>query len=427
MRDLRTIRARDYEAATSIAPLLVAAIGSAVIGGGASLLAANKAANASERATDQSLALQRQQFDQTRQDFAPFLNAGTNALNPLMNRLGAGPPAGGGAPGNALNSVFSGGSTGGGWEDAYLAANPDVMQAYYADPNAQAKGSPQDWARYHWSAHGQQEVAQGSAGRVAPGATQAQPEAAPSTIPTQGGIDPSSNSLSTLMQQVMAERPPTPERAPAPERPVMTRPTVAPVDVSLASYEKSPGYEFQQTEARRGTVAGASATGALQSGAAMKALQDRAQNIAKLDYRDWRDYTTSQGNRREDVANANFAFDAGRSDNNYQFGVTRGDNIHNLDRAFNTDVYNLDRGQALDIYNRGTDDLFRLAGIGTGAAGQTAAAGQNYTSGSSNAIFSNAANQGNAALSSANSLQSLIGQGLNAYAYSQGVNRPGAR
>ena len=71
--------------------LPVAIIGSSLFGSEASSDAANTAAQASGQASDASIAEQRRQYDQSRTDQAPYLAAGTGAVN----RLGAGVGYGG--------------------------------------------------------------------------------------------------------------------------------------------------------------------------------------------------------------------------------------------------------------------------------------------------------------------------------------------
>lgn len=58
-------------------------VGTAVVGGVAQNRAAKKAANAQNRATDASIEEQRRQFDLTRQDHMPWLDAGKSALGRL--------------------------------------------------------------------------------------------------------------------------------------------------------------------------------------------------------------------------------------------------------------------------------------------------------------------------------------------------------
>lgn len=61
-----------------------AVIGGAVVGGIASNSAAGKAADAQTQAADQANATQRYQYDQTREDQAPYREAGYNALAQLQ-------------------------------------------------------------------------------------------------------------------------------------------------------------------------------------------------------------------------------------------------------------------------------------------------------------------------------------------------------
>lgn len=76
-----------------------AAIGG-IAGGLLSSRAAGKAADAQEASAANQLALQREIFNQTREDLNPFREAGTNALGALLFELGLGPaPVIGGQPG----------------------------------------------------------------------------------------------------------------------------------------------------------------------------------------------------------------------------------------------------------------------------------------------------------------------------------------
>lgn len=62
----------------------VAAIaGAAIVGAGASIYSAKKAAKAQTKAADQSIAEQRRQYDQTRADQAPWRTAGSAAIDKL--------------------------------------------------------------------------------------------------------------------------------------------------------------------------------------------------------------------------------------------------------------------------------------------------------------------------------------------------------
>ena len=60
---------------------IAAIAGAAVIGAGASIYSAKKAAKAQKNAADQSIAEQRRQYDQTRADQAPWRTAGSAAID----------------------------------------------------------------------------------------------------------------------------------------------------------------------------------------------------------------------------------------------------------------------------------------------------------------------------------------------------------
>lgn len=65
-----------------------ALIGSAVVGAGASIYGANKAASAQEKAANQASQLQKDQYAQTRADLAPYRDAGQTALGQYQGLLG---------------------------------------------------------------------------------------------------------------------------------------------------------------------------------------------------------------------------------------------------------------------------------------------------------------------------------------------------
>lgn len=65
---------------------LIGSIGGALIQAGS----ANRAANAQERASEQQLALQREMWGTTRDDYSPFRDAGGNALAAYLSEFGFG-------------------------------------------------------------------------------------------------------------------------------------------------------------------------------------------------------------------------------------------------------------------------------------------------------------------------------------------------
>lgn len=62
--------------------------GATLAGAGASVYGANKAASAQKKAAQQAGDIQRQQFEQTRGDLAPYRDVGSNALSQYQNLLG---------------------------------------------------------------------------------------------------------------------------------------------------------------------------------------------------------------------------------------------------------------------------------------------------------------------------------------------------
>jgi len=361
-----------------------AILGSAVIGGVVSSSAASKAAKSSQQATDQATALAREQYQQTRADNEPFRQAGSAAINPLMAQLG----------------ISAGGTTGSSpapaaptqdWA-AYIAANPDVAAAVNAPNSGYAGDTPEARAADQYARYGQGE------GRVVP--TVAAPVAAqPTTATTSTNpflVDPTTGGVNTL-------------RPTADPRETYTRPDTPAFSYGLDEYKASPGYQYRQDEARKSILSSAGATGALQSGAALKELYDRGDQIAYQDF----------GNERA-FAYDQYGADRARTDQNFAADRAYGTDIYNTDRTYGDSLYNLDRGYATDTYNNRTNNLFNLTSLGASTNNANASAGNTATGLQTNALFSNAATQGNAALTQANSFNNILSTGLNAYAYNQG-------
>lgn len=133
----------------------------------------------------------------------------------------------------------------------------------------------------------------------------------------------------------------------------------------LSDYQASPGYQWQQDQARKGIEAGAAARGYLNSGAAMKAISDRAQQIALQDFRNERQFA------------------------------------YGLNRDQRAD-YQDDRNYLTGRYDRGTDDLFRYTGMGANSLNATGnaylgvgQAGADAALGTGNANSGAALQQGN--------------------------------
>lgn len=97
----------------------VAVAAASVVGGAMSADASKKAAKAQARGADAATAEQARQYDQTREDLAPWRNTGSQALNALNRLFGFETPASGG--------YFS--------AEKYLAENPDVAAGEWSSQN----------------------------------------------------------------------------------------------------------------------------------------------------------------------------------------------------------------------------------------------------------------------------------------------------
>lgn len=426
-----------------------AIIGSAILGAGASAYSASKAnkaaktaADATQQAADASTAEAARQYDQTRQDYAPWRAVGQGALTALAQQYGitiptteispSGTQAPGTAPARQASEVAQ--------LRAYLAENPDVAQAWEtsAKNNPKYGGDALAWAQDHYQQWGQSEGRQLPAAPAAQPQTQTAPVAPQAPAPTQpsgmatqiAGAGPALPARQDYTRPTTPERP-TMTRPVTAARPTISRPTTNPLDISLDAYQESPDLRFQLDEARKGTIAATGASGSLQSGAAAKALQDRAQNIAASDFNSWvdrqirlfdtandrtdRNYAFDAGrldsnfNFDSSRADSNFNFDAGRSDQNFVYDTNRRDNIFESDRAFGTDVYNQDRSYLTNRYDTKTSGLFSLAGMGTTANAANAQAGQTYSNILGDNLFSTAAAQGKAAQTIAGNNSQAVG------------------
>ena len=393
----------------------MAILGSAIVGAGAGAISSNsaakKAANASQTATDANTVLQREALATQQANTAVARGAGDASINQLMQRLGISQNTGQGAtPGSSSSPP--------GFNDAaYLAANPDVAEAVQRGETTAAQ---------HYEQYGKNE------GRLL-GTPQPAPtndvQLSPATqVPTfERPADPAPGTPGaspTFTPQVY--------EAPVYERPEFNQT----LDVSMDRFKGSPEYQAAQYEiAKQGGQVQASlaAQGLLNSGAALRRLQQVGQDNSVRYYGDFRDYNTGQYNTDRSRFDNNYNFDTSLASNNalayanlgqnaYQYGQTRADNVFNTDRAYGTDLALNNRQYETSRFDNQTNALFNLANLGQGAASNYGNAVQNSANNQGNALFSNAANQGNAALTSAGNINSLLGQGVNALAY-YGANR----
>ncbi|PIB91292.1 hypothetical protein [Caulobacter sp. FWC2] len=457
-------------------PVGGAILGSAVVGAGASAYASSKAAKASQSATDATLQANREALATQQANTAVARAQGDAALGQLGDRLGVNAPAGPKAGDQN-------------WT-AYLAAHPDVAAAV-KDPNGGFNGATEaERAADHFSRYGQ------AAGYSVPAYTAEEAaSAAPKTDVQLSDAAKVGTYTRPADQAAPAAYTPdtyTGQEYKAPTYAATsyaagdyTRPDYNPkLDVSLEAFKSSPEYQAALYDINRQSGAAASAlaaTGGLQSGAALKRLQEIGQDNTVKYYGDYRDFTTGQYNTDRNRSDSNFNYDTGLKSSNalnydqlnaqqrqaydqlnsgnalnyaqlnsgnklnydqlnsgnkqnaatmarsdYQYGQGRADQNFNTDRAYGTDLALNNRTYETGRYDVGTNNLFNLANIGQGAAAQTNTAVQNGVNTTSNALFSNAANQGNAALSSASNLNGLLSTGVNALSYYNGLKAPAA-
>ncbi len=307
-------------------------IGGSLLGGLMQSGAANKAAKAQEQASREAIAAQQRAAAQVGELNAPGVAAYGAGLNALTGRLGL-PTQG------VANAVANQG--GSNWAQ-YMAQNPDVMAEYQQEASRDGKSqanlramgiyTPEDYARYHYESRGQAE------GRAMPTAQLAEQ---PTLSPTTGGT--TQNALTGSFGNT--------------EDPTWTPPPA--FSFNINDFVDNPAYKFAQEQGSGQVLASSAATGALNSGAALKALQDRGQKTAYGFYDQER----------------SAAYDQWLND-------------YKLSRA----NYESDRGYLTGRHDRNTDDLYRYVGVGQNAVNATG----NALTGAGNATATGLENIGNA-------------------------------
>jgi hypothetical protein len=342
------------------AAMLAVGIGSSLLGKASSNSATKKATEASTAATDKNIALARDMYGQNQRTLAPYVqagNAGTNALMQWLGVNGASPGAAV-APANdfmGVGATGAPGSAGGFNAGSYLQANPDIGSYYQqnlATPGFRDRfPTPEAFADYHYQTSGQQEIANGQRAPL-PGSQPMEQVQAPQSQPAA----PDQNaflSVAGVGARPTFERPadmaaptftrPADTARPDMTRPGMTRPDMAPLDVSLNAFTPSPDFEFQQQRGMGALKGDKSLSGLLHSGSAVKSALDFSQNLALGDYDQWRSYVTGQYNTNRARMDANFNTDASRSDNNFAFDANRSDSNFANDRARTDNNFGQDR------------------------------------------------------------------------------------
>lgn len=273
----------------------LAAIGIGLAGAGAvasssaQKSAANKAAQASNYASDQAAAVTRENYDKSAQALAPWQQSGLAANNQINALLGLNVPQGG-SPGSVN------------WAN-YVRGNPDALanwNAIQGTSDAQPFGGDMaKFGQYHYGADGsRRDLTAYTAGQA-------------------GG-----NAADTARN-------------------------------AFDQFRNSTGYQFQMNEAMRGVNSGYAGIGALKSGAALRAAQTRANDLAGQSFYN---YLGALGNQQSLGANAASA-QAGVAQNAgnslAQIAMNKGDNAANAALAGGGSGF----GNALSLIGGG---LFKL-------------------------------------------------------------------
>lgn len=210
----------------------IVGIGSALIGASS----ANKAAKAQSKAADQQMQLQREMFDQTREDLGGYRDAGGLALDALMYEmgLGAAPTVGGTTTPLSIETVTTPGGGG--------APSSNPMVRFYQDTGFTLTGNrdTRDWI---------QSQADGSG-----------------TGTTQYRVNGQMFSTLEEAQKYANANGTTTGGTP------------------YGGFKATPGYDFRLQSGNDSINALAGARGGLNSGATMKALADYNQGMASQEY-----------------------------------------------------------------------------------------------------------------------------------------------
>jgi hypothetical protein len=309
----------------------ILSVGGSLLGGLMQSNSAKKAVQAKTQMQREAIAAQQEAARKVQELQAPGVGLYNQGVNALTGRV-----------------FGSGTSDGNDWGD-YLSRYTDVQAEYdriQADParraDLQSKGvyTPEQFAQLHYQTHGTRPDENRTVNALT-----GQPTGPGTPAGTFGNTE-----------------------NPTYEATTYTPPPAFSFDIE--SFKDNPAYKFALEQGSGQVMANASATGALQSGAALKALQDRGQKTAYNFYAPERD----------------FAFRA------YTDSRDFGRSTYENDRNFGRATYESDRNYLTGRYDRSTDDMFRMTGIGQNALNATS----NALVGAGNATATGLENIGNA-------------------------------
>lgn len=296
------------------------AAGVALVGTAASMSASDKQAGAIDDAAEAGAAgsryaanVQKQIFDQTRKDQTPWRDVGEGSLNRLAMLMGI--------PG----------ASGGGFSPYREITASDLMTGDFEQNQDLYAKSPE--YRQAWDAAM-------ASHRAKYGLAPMQSMGSDAGQWTSGIASAMNLDAYNAQQKALAEQR-SETASQDPEFGTLTK------QFSLADFQADPGYAFRQTEDQKAIERSAAARGGLLSGSALKAIQNRSQDLASQEY----------GN-----------------------------------------AYNRFNANQTNQFNR----LSSLAGVGQVANNALQTAGQNYAGSVGQIAMNNAANQGNALLAGGN-------------------------
>jgi hypothetical protein len=408
----------------------VAAVAAAAIGGAATVYgasqtkkAANKTAEANERATDKQIAAQQAALDKITNLNQPFITGGAQGFSALLSALGITGAAPAAAPAPALRYGAAGNmvrvpaqaptspmsapmqeetfaqakarvegraaaqpaATGAttqaptmpaqqsGQPDyaAYYAQNPDLQAEYArlkADPaTASQFATPEAYAQFHAQTFGDRPV----------------PTSAPAQAPAPAPA-PDPNAPPNLMNAARPDAAAAPSfdgRAPD-------------LNSFFSNFEADPGAAYRRDQALDSVNAKSAVRGKLRSGDAAKALATLGSDLASQEFNNWFNRQNTLYNNSRNAFQNDRAYDTGM----WQYGVDRGDRNFNTDRSYQTSRDDTRIG-----------NLFDLTRIGTGAAGNVSGAVTNNANAQTGIYGSQANNQADAAYARANANAGMAG------------------
>lgn len=249
----------------------LAAIGIGLAGAGAvasssaQKSAANKAAQASNYAADQSAAVLRENYDKSAQALAPWQNSGLAANNQINALLGLNVPQGG-SPGSVN------------WA-GYVQGNPDALANWNAIQGT-SDGQPfggdiAKFGQYHYGADGSRR------------------DLSPYTAGQMGGT--STDAARAAFDQ----------------------------------FRNSTGYQFRRDQGMDAVNSGYAGAGTLKSGAAMKAINDYGQNMASGEFANYVGMLGNQQSLGANAASAQAGVSQNMGNSLANIAMQKGDNAAN--------------------------------------------------------------------------------------------------